>query len=317
VRQHNRKILVTGGTGFLGRALCARLQNDGYLVRASVRKKVGGVLGDFEIVQGELSPLFDWSAPLQTVDTVLHVAARAHIMHDKEGGLGEFRLINVDSTLNLARQAARVGVRRLIFISSLGVNGAETFNKPFNAHDKPKPHSHYSISKYEAEVGLRALALETGMEVVIVRPPIIYGLNSPGNFGTLIRWLHRGLPLPLGAVTKNRRSLVGLDNLVDLILTCVDHPNAANQTFLVSDGEDLSTTELLKRIGNAMNCSTHLLPVPVNLLAFTMGLLGKQVIAQRLLGSLQADITETCELLDWKPPLSVDEGLHRAVNQSI
>lgn len=318
MKQRTKQILVTGGNGFLGRALCARLNSCGYFVRASVRKERVGILENVEIVQGELLPQFDWSFPLQSVDTVLHTAARVHVLHDEaNNSLEEFRLTNVHSTLNLARQAALAGVRRLIFISSLGVNGTETFNTPFSPHDEPAPHSPYAISKYEAELGLQALALETDMEIVIIRPPLIYGLNAPGNFGSLIRWLGRGLPLPLGAVTQNRRSLVGLDNLVDLMLTCIDHPNAANQTFLVSDGEDLSTADLLKKIGKAMDRSIRLLPVPVNLLVFATRLLGKKRVAQRLLGSLQVDISKTCELLDWKPPVSVDEGLRRAAQKRL
>jgi nucleoside-diphosphate-sugar epimerase len=318
VKQHAKKILVTGGTGFLGRALCVRLNSHGFIVRASVRKEAVGIPEDVEVVRAELSPTFDWSFPLQDIDTLLHVAARVHIMHDRvSDSLKEFRITNVDSTLNLARQAALAGVRRFIFISSIGVNGVATLNKPFSAHDQAAPNSPYAISKHEAELGLQALAHETGMEVVIIRPPIIYGLNSPGNFGSLIRWLGRGLPLPLGAITQNRRSLVGLDNLVDLILTCVDHPKAANQTFLVSDGEDLSTTELLKKMGKAMNRRTRLFPVPFTLLDFVIRLFGKKALAQSLLGSLQVDISYTCRLLDWKPPVAVDEALRRATQQRL
>ena len=231
--------------------------------------------------------------------------------------LADFRKVNVEGTINLAVQAASAGVKRFVFISTIGVNGAETFDSPFDIQDVPAPHSHYAISKYEAEVGLQALALESDMEVVVIRPPLCYGPNAPGNFGALMRWMQRKLPLPFGAVTHNRRSLVGLDNLVDLILTCIDHPRAANQTFLVSDGEDLSTADLLHRMGRAMKQPASMFPVPTPLLAAAAYFLGKKSVAQSLLGSLQVDIRKTCEILDWKPPLSVDEGLRRAAHKGL
>lgn len=314
MQQSTRRILVTGSNGFLGRALCVRLKSVGRIVRASARRRTIEIPEGIEFVRGELSPTFDWSFHLESVDTILHTAARVHVTNDRQAdSLKEFRYTNVDSTLNLARQAAQAGVRRLIFISSLGVNGAVTSGTPFGVNDAPSPHSPYAISKYEAEIGLQALAMETGMEIVIIRAPLVYGVNAPGNFGSLMRWVSHGVPLPLGAVTHNRRSLVSLDNLVDLILTCIEHPKAANQILLVSDGEDLSTTELLRKMGQAMNRPVRLLPVPPAFLAFAARLLGMQTIAQSLLGSLQVDMSKTCELLSWKPPISVDEGLQRAV----
>jgi nucleoside-diphosphate-sugar epimerase len=227
--------------------------------------------------------------------------------------LTEFRKVNVEGTLNLARQAVALGLRRIIYISSIGVNGAETPIAPFGLMDKPAPHSYYAVSKYEAELGLEKLAADTSIEIVIIRPPLVYGPKAPGNFGSLMRWLRRGVPLPFGAVTHNRRSLVALDNLLDLILTCVEHPKAAGQTFLVSDGVDLSTTELLQRMGRAMNLSVRLLPVPVSFMDFIFYFFGKRVMAQSLFGSLQVDISKTLEVLNWKPPVSIDEGLRRAV----
>jgi len=225
--------------------------------------------------------------------------------------LDEFRRVNVQGTLNLARQAAKSGVYRFVFISSVGVNGAATLKKPFTEEDQAQPHSLYAQSKYEAELGLKALATETGMEVVIIRPPLVYGPGAPGNFGSLMRWLQRGIPLPLGAI-HNQRSLVALDNLIDLIVTCIDHPGAANQTFLVSDGEDVSTTELLRRMGRAMNCPARLVPVPAGFLKTAAALLGKRDMAQRLCGSLQVDIRKTREMLGWRPPLTLDQGLKKA-----
>lgn len=246
---------------------------------------------------------------------VIHAAARAHVMREEAlDPLTEYRRVNVQGTSNLARQAAAAGVRRFVFISSIKVNGEATLpDRPFTADDAPAPEDAYGISKAEAETDLRRIAQETGMEVTIIRPPLIYGSGVKGNFSSLMNWVRRGQPLPLGGVTHNRRSLVGLDNLVDLTWVCVEHPKAANQTFLISDGEDLSTTELLMRISKALSRPARLLWVPPTLIAFMASLLGKKVISQRLLGSLQVDIRKTCELLDWKPIVAVDEGLRRAV----
>jgi UDP-glucose 4-epimerase len=230
----------------------------------------------------------------------------------------EFRRVNVDGTANLALQASAAGVRRFIFVSSIKVNGEATQEgHPFCADDLPAPEDPYGISKHEAELALREIAGRTGMEVVIVRPPLIYGPGVKGNYAAMMRWLAKGLPLPLGSVVQNRRSMVALDNMVDLLLTCTYHPAAADQTFMVSDGEDLSTADFLRRLGQAMGKPARLLPVPVYLLRFGAGLIGKGNEAQRLLGSLQVDISKTRELLDWTPPISVDEGLRRAANGMI
>lgn len=309
-------LLVTGASGFVGRALCRQAVAHGLTVRAASRS-----LSAFSTTMdcgavGDIDGSTDWLNLLMGCDTVVHLAARAHVMHNaRSDELAEFRKVNVEGTLNLAHQSAGAGIKRFVFISSIGVNGAETFGSPFVEQDEPAPHSPYAVSKHEAELGLKALSLQTGMEVVIIRPPLVYGPNAPGNFGSLMRCLSRGQPLPLGAVFNNLRSLVGLDNLVDLILTCVKHPKAANQTFLVSDGEDLSTTGLLQRMSKALNRPARLLPVPPGLLVFAASLLGRRTVAQSLLGSLQVDISKTCKILDWKPPVSVDEGLRRAVEQ--
>lgn len=254
---------------------------------------------------------------LMGCDVVVHLAGRAHLKDEIDTDpLSEYRLANVDVTLNLVRAAALAGVKRFVFISSVGVNGAETFGIPFMAEDAASPHSPYAISKYEAELGLKALTSQAEMEFVIIRPPLVYGPNAPGNFGSLMRWLKRGLPLPLGAV-ENKRSFVALENLVDLILVCSKHPSAANQTFLVSDGEDISTTDLLRRLGTAIGKPARLLPVPERWLAFGAQLLGKREMFQSLCGSLRVDISKTRTLLDWKPPVSVDEGLRRAAQQRL
>lgn len=264
-------------------------------------------------VIGDLTATTNWSAALEGVSVVLHCAARVHVMTDTAANpLNEFRLVNVQSTLNLARQASVVGIRRFVFVSSIKVNGESTQpGHNFEADDAPAPMDAYGVSKMEAEQGLREIAAETGMEVVIIRPPLVYGIGVKANFQAMMRWLARGIPLPLGAI-NNRRSLVALDNLVDLIVTCIDHPAAANQTFLVSDGEDLSTTELLRRMGQALDKPARLFPVSPALLKLGAALVGKPAVAQRLCDSLQVDISKTLQLLGWTPPLSVDEGLKKA-----
>ncbi len=263
-------------------------------------------------VTGDLELAADWSVALAGISAVVHLADRVHVMADTAANpLVEFRRVNVQGTLNLARQAAAAGVRRFVFISSIGVNGAETSQKPFADQDQAAPHSPYAVSKYEAELALQALAAETDMEVVVIRPPLVYGPNAPGNFGSLMRWLKRGVPLPLGAI-HNQRSLVALGNLVDLIVLCLTHPAAANQTFLVSDGEDVSTTELLRRMGQALGCPARLIPVPASWLKLAATMVGKPDVAQRLCGSLQVDISKTRQLLGWSPPLTLDQGLKKA-----
>ena len=306
-------ILVTGANGFVGKELCTILLRNQKL-RGAVRNLLDANLpNDVELVRGELAPGARWTDALTGVGVVVHCAARVHIMNDQaDDPLIEFRRINVDGTLNLAMQAAAAGVKRFVFLSSIKVNGEQTaLGLPFTADQQPNPGDPYGVSKVEAEDGLRVLAQETGMEVVIIRPPLVYGPGVKANFLAMMRWLWRGLPLPLGAVAENRRSLVGLDNLVDLIATCIDHPAAANQTFLVSDGEDLSTAELLWRMGRALGNPARLIPVPVGFLTFGATMLGRRSVAQRLCGSLQVDITKTREMLGWAPPVSVDEGLRR------
>jgi len=307
------RVLVTGATGFIGSSLCAVLQQRGDQVVRAVRN----VFQPNDIAIESFDALTVWDFSM--CDVVVHLAARVHVMDETiHDPLAAFRDVNVDGTLNLARQAALAGVKRFVFLSSIKVNGEATQSgRSYSAHDVPAPKDAYGISKAEAEAGLRLLSLETGMEVVIIRPPLVYGPGVKGNFLSLLRWVDRGLPLPLGLATTNRRSLVGLDNLVDLILSCVDHPKAANQTLLVSDGEDLSTADLLCRIGKALNRPARLIPVPVSILIIASRLLGKSSISQRLLGSLQVDIRKTCTLLNWKPPVSVDEGLRRAAQQRL
>lgn len=310
-------ILLTGASGFVGKAVLVTARQRGLKIRPVYRSKdLAKGYTDAAFVSG-LDGSADWSQVLQDVDVVIHAAARPHTMREEVlDPLSEYRRVNVVGTLNLARQSAAAGVRRFVFISSIKVNGEATQpGHPFTANDNPAPEGAYGLSKAEAENELKQVARETGMDVTIIRPPLVYGPGVKGNLANLISGVRRGLPLPLGSLTHNRRSLVGLDNLVDLILVCAGHPKAANQTFLISDGEDLSTTELLSKIGKALGRPPRLLWVPAVLISSIAALLGKRVISRRLLGSLQVDIHKTCELLDWKPPVAVDDGLRRTVEQ--
>jgi nucleoside-diphosphate-sugar epimerase len=309
-----KRLLITGATGFVGMAVCEQAMHHGFSVKGAVRIQ-GGVSGCIEpFVVGEINVATDWSSALRDVNFIVHLAARVHVMHDTEADpLTAFRAVNVDGTLNLARQAAAAGVKRFVFISSVKVNGESTLlERPFTEAEAPNPQDAYGQSKHEAEQGLRQLSADTGMEVVIIRPPLVYGPGVKANFAALIRAVQRGWPLPLDAV-DNQRSLVALDNLVDLVVTCIHHPAAANQTFLVSDGQDLSTAELVRRMALAAGVPARLWPLPVWVLQAAASALGKGAAVQRLCGNLQVDITKARTLLGWVPPLSVTEGLRRAM----
>lgn len=309
-----KRILLTGGTGFVGRAICEKISSEKrFNVLVAVRKRQSDLPETIrQEVIGGIDLVSNWSDLLEGVEVVIHAAARVHVMaENSKDSLEEFRKINVSSTGNLARQAAKAGVKRFIFLSSIKVNGEKTLpGSPFTEEDLPDPQEPYAISKYEAELALQQLSRETGMEVVIIRPPLVYGPGVKANFRSMMHWLYKGIPLPLGAVV-NKRSLLALDNLVDFIVTCVDHAAAANQTFLISDGEDLSTTELLRRMSKALGKSIWLLPVPVNLLLFLARRVGKYGAIQRLCRSLQVDGGKAHELLGWEPPISASEGLRR------
>jgi nucleoside-diphosphate-sugar epimerase len=300
-------ILVTGATGFVGRALCAELGARGLPVRGASRRPAPGCLA-----VGDLDGRTDWSQALEGVEAVIHLAARVHVMDDRAADpLAEFRRVNVEATVNLARQAAAAGVTRLVFVSSVKVNGEETPpGRAYTADDVPAPQDPYGVSKLEAEQALLALAREGALEVVIVRPPLVYGPGVGANFRSMLRWLRRGVPLPLGAI-RNSRSLVALDNLVDLLIACLGHPAAANQVLMAGDGEDLSTPDLLRRAANALGTRARLLPVPPLLLRAAAAAVGKGGVARRLCDSLQVDIGKTRRLLGWTPPVGVDEALRR------
>lgn len=309
------RVLLTGATGFLGSSLLVKLASSTQIshVRALTRRQLKtAASGTLEWISCPDFFLIDSSdsAVLQGVQVVIHAAGRAHVMDETAvDPLAEFRRVNLEGTLSLARRAADAGVRRFIFVSSIKVNGEGTsFGKPYTADDVPAPSDPYGVSKQEAEDGLRRLAAETGMEVVIIRPPLVYGPGVKANFLAMMRWLHLGVPLPLGAI-RNQRSLVALDNLIDLIVTCIAHPAAANQTFLAADGEDLSTTDLLRRLGAALGRPARLLPVPMWLLKAGATMIGKSALSHRLCGSLQVDISKNRQMLGWVPPVKVDEAL--------
>ena len=310
------KFFLTGATGFVGSRLLGHLVADGISVRALVREpsdilpaEVGQIIGDLDSFSGDLVG----------IDVVVHMAARAHMMRDEVvDPLMEYRKINRDSTLALARLAAQAKVERFVFVSSIGVNGNQTVT-PFSESDETYPHDAYSLSKYEAEQGLLSIAHETGLEVVIIRPPLVYGANAPGNFGSLVKWVKKGVPLPLGLVS-NLRSMVALDNLVDFILLCADRkrtPKAANQVFLISDGADVSTSELLRKVAKACGVKSRLLPVPVGLMRFAAKVLGKGAVADRLFGNLQLDSSKARDLLGWQPVTTMDEQLQKMFEDKI
>jgi nucleoside-diphosphate-sugar epimerase len=302
-------ILLTGSSGFLGQAVCKALNRQGVEVVCASRRKIDRSNVRHVLISG-IDAATDWTDALVKVGVVVHSAARVHVMNDSAADpLAEFRRVNVDGTLNLARQAAAAGVRRFVFISSIKVNGEHTeLTKPFTENDIPSPQDPYGVSKSEAEQGLLLLAQQTGMEVVIIRPPLVYGPGVKANFASMMRWVQRGIPLPLGAI-KNKRSFVYIENLVSLIIHCVDHPNAANQIFLASDGQDVSTTELLRACATALDVKPRLLPVPQGLLIALASAVGKNDVAQRLCGSLQLDIFKSKQLLGWTPPHSLQQGL--------
>ena len=309
------RIVVTGGSGFVGRKLCTELELHNCNVSRTVRALLPLNSASSGLVHvGQIDGATPWLQTLQGAKIIIHLAARVHIMQDTMiDPLTAFRAVNVEGTLNLARQAAVAGVKRFVFVSTAKVNGESTQpDRPFTEVDIPNPQDAYSLSKYEAEQGLRRIAADTGMAVVIIRPPLVYGPGVKANFAVLMQAVQQGRPLALGSV-NNRRSLVALDNLVDFIMICMTHPKAANQTFLVSDGNDLSTAELVRGLARAAGVAPRLLPVPVWALQAGAMLLGKEDEVQRLCGSLQVDISKARQLMGWRPPIVVDEGLRRAV----
>jgi nucleoside-diphosphate-sugar epimerase len=310
------KVLVTGASGFVGRAVLERLRAaGGHELRAAVRRAdVPRVAGVAYATVADLDRDTDWSAALAGCEAVVHAAARVHVMRETAADPHEeFRRVNVEGTLALARQAVAARVRRFVFVSSVKVNGEETApGRPFRPDDAPSPGDAYGRSKLEAEQGLRDILGAAGVEWVVVRPTLVYGPGVKANFRAMMQWLKRGVPLPLRAV-RNQRSLTALDNLASLIERCLTHPDAANQVFLAADGEDLATPELLTRIGRAMGRPARLFPVPPQLLLAAAGLLGRRDVVRRLVGNMQVDVSKARDRLGWRPAVSVDEGLARTV----
>ncbi len=309
-------ILVTGASGMVGAALVERLQHDAgiHVAGAFRRAPVGGHPPEVRLI-GDIGRDTDWVGALSGVDVVVHCAARVHIMGESHGdeALRKFREVNVEGTGRLARECARAGVKRLVFVSSVKVNGESTSQRsPFRHDDLPAPQDAYGISKQEAEATLWEVSKQTGLEVAVVRPPLVYGPGVKANFLRLMQAVARGVPLPFGAV-RNQRSMVYVRNLADLLAVVATHPDAAGQTFMASDGADLSTKGLIEGLAKAMGVRPKLLPVPSGLMRAVAGMLGKSATSDRVLGSLQVDIDHTRRQLGWNPPATVEEGLGETV----
>lgn len=306
-------ILLTGSSGFLGSRLCTRLNN--HLIKKLTRDLLLSEKSICNFYCEDLSTFYNKLA-FSDVDALIHCAARVHIMDDASNNpLDDYREVNTKGTLNLARQAVDAGVKRFIFISSIKVNGESTqLGKPFKFDDQRSPEDFYGQSKSEAEEQLLQLAEETGLEVVIIRPTLVYGPGVKANFASLLNLVSKGLPLPFGCIKDNRRSLVSVDNLVDLIVTCIDHPKAVNQVFLVSDDNDVSTSEMVQQMAKALGKSQWQLPIPTACYRLVGKVLGKEDVINRLLGSLQVDITHTKDTLGWKPPQTLEDGFKQTVD---
>jgi nucleoside-diphosphate-sugar epimerase len=304
-----KNILITGGSGFLGTHFI-KMTQDKFNLSLILRKVVEPYISCKSYITSDLLYTEHLHHAFKGVDCFVHFAAIAHKkITDANFYELSYRNFNTHVTLSLAEQASRAGVKRFIFISTIGVNGVSN-NSPFTSFDTPSPIDDYSLSKYEAEIGLKKIAESTGMEVVIIRPPLVYGNNAPGNFASLLKLVDTKIPLPFGAI-NNQRSFVAIDNLIDLIVTCIEHPNAANQTFLVSDDENISTSNLLKKLTIAAGKKPLLLPVPVSCLKFLAAIFGKKTTVKKFTSSLTVNIENTKKTLNWKPPISLDEGIRR------
>ena len=297
-------LIITGSTGFVGRALVKSLGAK-YTVKTIGRK---GKTSDNHL-RASIDMKTDYSSMLRSNDVLIHLAARVHVMNEKtKNPIDAFRAVNTQGTLNLATQAAEAGVKRFIFISTIKVNGESTTGREPFTEQETSPEDPYGISKAEAEQKLLALGKKTGMEIVIIRPPLVYGKGVKANFASLMSLVNKGFPLPFRAINKNKRSLVSVYNLVDLIEVCIEHPNATNQVFLVSDDHDLSTAEMVQLMAKVQGKSNLALPVPPTLFSIAGSILGKKSVVDRLIGSLQVDITHTKDTLKWTPPYSVEDG---------
>ncbi len=306
-------ILVTGANGFVGKSLCETLGNRGLSVRGAVRAiDPGGPIDETVVAVGDIDQGTSWQDALAGVQVVVHLAARVHLLGDNDQALDAYRRVNVAGTLNLARQAAAAGVQRVVFLSSIKVNGESTAEIPFRHSDTPVPVDPYGISKLEAEQGLQELMRTTGIEVVIIRPPLVYGAQAGGNFDRLRRLAVQGFPLPLGSV-NNKRSLIGVENLCDCIRVCLEHPAAVGEPLLVSDNQDISTPDLVRLLAFSAGRSIRLPPVPVGLLLLFASFCGKGAEIRRLTENLQVDCSQTLRQLNWQPPFSLEQGIKRSI----
>ena len=312
-------ILITGATGFIGHALSLHLESHNYSIRRTFRphfsSKYESLIKSDSVAIDDINANTDWTAALSGINCVIHCAARAHVMNDTEFKvLNTYRSINVEGTRHLAEQAAANGVTRFIFLSSIKVNGERTSGAlRFTRNDRAQPEDPYAVSKWEAEQVLHEISARTGLDLVIIRPPLVYGHGVKGNLARMVNLVRSGLPLPFGAI-NNQRSLIGIDNLLDLLQRCVEHPQAPGNTFLASDGEDLSTPELLARMAKAMHRSSCLFPMPLSILRIIAKAAGKASEIDRLVGSLRIDDSDTREILDWLPPISIDAGIYKMIN---
>jgi UDP-glucose 4-epimerase len=303
-----KKILVTGAGGFVGSVLIEKLQNKHDVIRA--KRTCPSSCNGNEIAIGEINGKTDWSLALCNTEVVVHCAGVAHTNSSSE----EYKAVNIDGTLNLARQALKVGIRKFIFISSVKVNGERTFSSPYTHIDSPEPADDYGRSKNNAEIGLRELFLDTNVDLIIIRPPLIYGPGVKANFATLISIVNKQIPMPFAQINKNKRSMVYLGNLIDLIERCIDLNNLGIAIFMVSDGDDLSTSELIYIIGKSLGKNVKQFPFPITLLKFIAWCLGRSNMVCKLTDSLQVDISETQTKLDWIPPFTVEQGIEETVN---
>lgn len=310
-QQKDRKILFTGANGFVGQTLCKELLHLGWQLRSALRHAGNLTVGSESLIVGNIDGQTDWSQALQDVDVIIHLAARVHVMKDTvPDPLAEFLKVNLYGTSNLAQQAARAGVKRLVYVSSVKVNGEKTAEGqlPFTESDQPDPQDPYAISKWRAEQDLQRIAQETGLEVVIVRPPLVYGPGVKGNFLRLLKAINRGIPLPLAGI-NNLRSLVYVGNLVDALITCAEHPAAAGHTYLVSDGEDISTAQLAEKIAHSLGRNNHSFYFPFALLRSMAAIAGRTEQLDRLFGSLQISNEKLRRELGWSPPYTMEQGL--------
>ena len=308
------RILVTGANGFVGRQLCRSLSQKGFLVKAAVRQTAIAPAEEMQYIPvGDIGPDTDWTEALHGVHLVVHLAGRAHIRRDSSANsMAEYERINTLGTIRLAQMAAAAHVKRFLFLSSVKVNGEETHDQPFAETDRPAPLDFYAVSKWKAEEALLHLHRQGKLSVVIIRPPLVYGPGVRANFLQLIRLVDFGLPLPLGKI-KNKRSLVGLRNLIEFIMVCLHDPSAAGEIFLVSDQEDLSTADLVQRIGGFLGRSTYLIPIPYQFMSIIAHIMGKKEAFYKLCHSLQVNVEKSRNVLHWNPPFSVNEELEQTI----